>query len=66
MVCVVCVGPNMYMWQNVGSHANSYQSALKIMLGNEKDYAPSRAAFMYDLKGPALDIQVTYTISIIQ
>ncbi len=69
---VAGAGPNMYFANNVVTDHDFRAEGLldsmggfQAMLGNDKDYLPTRAAFKLGLHGPALNVQTACSTSLV-
>ena len=65
-------GPNTYFANNVVTDHDFTQdgmldsmSGFQAMLGNDKDYLPTRAAYKLGLKGPAINVQTACSTSLV-
>lgn len=61
------VGLNSYLLQNIYPHAQGGQTAdlYQLMLGNDKDFLPTRVAYKLNLHGPALAVQTACSSSLV-
>ncbi|NBD33169.1 MAG: polyketide synthase, partial [Cyanobacteria bacterium] len=65
-------GPNTYLLNNLCSRQDLSGRALldtlpgfQVMLGNDKDYLPTRVSYKLNLKGPSINIQTACSTSLV-
>jgi acyl transferase domain-containing protein len=61
------VGMNRYLLNNLLQHPDLIAAAdpYGLMLGNEKDFAPTRTSYKLNLKGPSISVQTACSTSLV-
>lgn len=60
-------GQNHYLLQNIyaSQHALAYLDDMLVMIGNDKDYLPTRVSYKLDLSGPSVGIQTACSTALV-
>jgi len=60
-------GMNAYLLKNLQGRDDLLQSlgGMQLMLGNDKDFVPTRVSYKLDLKGPSLNVQTACSTSLV-
>jgi acyl transferase domain-containing protein/acyl carrier protein len=58
---------NSYLLKNLSSNPDAVELAgtLQIMIGNDKDFLPTRVSYKLNLKGPAVNVQTACSTSLV-
>nr|QEO74258.1 condensation domain-containing protein [uncultured bacterium] len=61
------VGMNRYLLNNLIPHPGLIEAAdpYQLMLGNDKDFAPTRTSYKLNLKGPSVSVQTACSTSLV-
>lgn len=61
------VGMNGYLLNNLYAHQNLSDSAgaYQLLLGNDKDFLPTRVSYKLNLKGPSVNVQTACSTSLV-
>lgn len=61
------VGLNTYLLRNVFAHRDAIagESELALLVGNDKDFVPTRISYQLDLAGPSINVQSACSTSLV-
>lgn len=59
------VGMNTYLFNNLHSNRDVLTDHYSLLIGNDKDFLPTRVSYKLDLKGPSIAIQTACSTSLV-